>query len=85
VTRTVVVTEEELRAIFREEARKAFLELTGNDNVSTAEAAEILQVAPRTVVNYAKRGHLRSQGVGRSLRFKRSDVVELKARGVHGV
>jgi excisionase family DNA binding protein len=50
--------------------------------LSSTEVAKVFAVTPRTVINWAIHGKLRSyRTAGRQLRFKYDDVVALAAKG----
>jgi hypothetical protein len=81
----VVVDLKKLRTIVREEVARGIAEQNGENMLSTADAAAILECATRSILYYEQRSWLKNYGFGRKKKYKRSEVLELKARGTRGV
>ena len=53
---------------------------TDHDVMTTKEVAELLRITPRVVRSLRTSGLLSGTRIGKELRFKRSDVMELWER-----
>lgn len=73
----LVLTEEEVRALVREELHRALADLrraTVPDAMSTEQAAELAGVTPKTVRAWVEAGALRSSRRGRRIVIQRADL-----------
>ncbi|MCB9597530.1 MAG: helix-turn-helix domain-containing protein [Sandaracinaceae bacterium] len=81
----VVITVDELRAIIRKEIEGALRQSPGDGGyLDTCEAAELLGVAEKTVMVWARDRRLRGTKVGRNWKFRRQDVLALVENGSEG-
>ena len=54
--------------------------LCKDEYISSQEVSKMLNVTTRTISDWTKKGVLKCHKVGRKLRFKRSDVIDLIER-----
>jgi excisionase family DNA binding protein len=82
VTELIVTTREQLSEIIRQAVRA---ELGGNiapaQWLDTTGAAAILRIHPKTVGRLARTGELQASRLGRSWRFRQSDLEEFLEAG----
>lgn len=76
----LVLTEEEVRALVREEIARALGEFAGPGlPLDTAGAAREASVSPKTIRAWVAEGRLRATRRGRSLRIERADLARAMA------
>jgi len=75
VTGIILTTDEQLRALIREELRTALGEARGADLLSTEEAARVAGVTPKTVRDWIRAGAVPASRRGRRHVVKRADLM----------
>ena len=75
----LVLTEEEVRALVREEVRRALGEATAPDSLTTEQAADAAGVTPKTIRQWIADGRLPASHRGRLRVIRRTDLSTLLA------
>src|SRR5512133_2016840 len=78
-----IPTADEVRAIVREEIRAALASRESVEDLplTTAQAAIVAEVTPKTIRKWAASGKLRCTREGQEIRALRADVLRAKAGG----
>lgn len=80
-----LLTDEQLRALLEDAAERGArraLESTAAAELTTEQAASVLEIAPKTVIKWAQSGRLKvARKVGKTYRFHRAEVEAAKKGG----